>query len=178
MGMSAYMSRELLLFIKSFWYGAVLVLFYDLFCMSRKVIRHSLFWITIEDLLYWIFCAFFLFVQFFRDNHAILRSYLGAGVALGSIACYFGISPFFVKSGIFLLKQIIKIIKLPVNIVKKPIKWLKSKIFRVKLEKKVGFLLKRNRQTSSKKVEKQGESDEKGKLCRRRNPGKWTEPFK
>ena len=35
------MSRELLLFLKSIWYGALLVLIYDLFKISRDVVKHN-----------------------------------------------------------------------------------------------------------------------------------------
>ena len=127
------MSRELLLFVKSIWYGALLVLIYDTLRIGRNVIRHSAAVTAMEDLCFWIFCALFLFSRWFTENSGILRAYLGAGVVLGSLACRLSISPIFVKFFTFLWKKILKVLIFPLNLVKKLIKRLKSRLIRVKL---------------------------------------------
>ncbi|WP_230397800.1 spore cortex biosynthesis protein YabQ [Novisyntrophococcus fermenticellae] len=168
------MSRELLLFVKSIWYGALLVLTYDVLKISRNVIRHSSAFVALEDLLFWIFCALFLFARYFQENSGILRGYLGAGVLFGSLACYVSISPYFVRFFTFLFKKILKILRIPLNIVKKVIKRLKSGLFRVKLllRTKLGGRKKGERLQSHNK----GESDEKKKKRRQKKTHKGTQP--
>ncbi len=134
------MGRELLLFTKSIWYGALLVLTYDILKICRNVIRHSNAFTTFEDLVYWIFCALFLFARFFKENSGILRGYLAAGIVVGSLACYFSISPVFVRFFTFLSKKVWKVLLIPLKIVKKVIKRLKSSLFQGKMfvKRKIG----------------------------------------
>lgn len=127
------MSRELLLFAKAFWYGALLVLLYSQLEVFRNVVRHSAFVTGLEDLIYWIFCALFLFSRCFEENSGVLRLYLGAGAAAGGLACRFSVRPFAVRFFTFLWKKIIKVLKIPFLPVKKVIKWLKWKLIRGKL---------------------------------------------
>ena len=181
------MSRELLLFLKSIWYGALLVLNYDLFKISRDVVKHKTVVMAFEDLCYWIFCAVFLFAQYFQENSGMLRGYLGAGVLIGSLSCYVSISPYFVRVSCFLLKKVLKVLQLPANIVKKVIKRLKSRLFRVKLiarskseKHKEATDVKGESEVAEKgynsySLNNKGESDGKKKKHRRKKPGKSAE---
>lgn len=131
--MSAYMSRELLLFAKAFWYGALLVLLYGQLQVFRSVVRHGAFAAGLEDLIYWIFCALFLFSRCFAENSGVLRLYLGAGAAAGGLACRLSVAPLAVRFFTFLWKKLLRILKIPFIPVKKVIKRLKSKGNRGKL---------------------------------------------
>lgn len=168
------MSRELLLFVKSIWYGAMLVLIYDILRIGRGVIRHSAAVMAVEDLCFWIFCALFLFSRCFTENSGVLRAYLGAGVILGSLACHLSVSAVFVKFFIFLLKKVLKVLVFPLNLVKKRIKRLKSHLIRVKLvlNKK---LAKRKRGKRPPETNK-GELNEEKKKRRQKKRGKGKEP--
>lgn len=131
--MSGYLTEELLLFIKAFWQGAVLVLIYDVFRILRRAVPHGSFWIAAEDLSYWIFCAFFLLGYFYRENSGLLRGYLFAGVLLGGLACSVSISRIFVICGGRLVKACGKILGFPLKKIKKGIKRLKFRVFRFKI---------------------------------------------
>lgn len=76
--MSAYVTRELILFACSIWQGAVLGFWYDLIKTARKLIRHSHAAVSAEDLCYWIAAALYLFVRIYGENSGILRGYLFA----------------------------------------------------------------------------------------------------
>ena len=45
-------------------WGFKLAIVYDAFLIFRNVIRHKNIFIHIEDFIYWIFCAFFVFDSF------------------------------------------------------------------------------------------------------------------
>ncbi|MBS6195426.1 MAG: spore cortex biosynthesis protein YabQ [Clostridiales bacterium] len=94
--MSAYMGKELVLFMKSLWYGSVLLIAYDCLRILRTVFRHSGRMVAVQDLLFWIGSGLFLFSRFFRENSGILRTYLFVGTAVGMASWYFSLSAFFV----------------------------------------------------------------------------------
>ena len=127
------MTRELLLFVKSFWYGASLLLLYDILRIFRKAFRHGKILTATEDIIYWVFCAVYLFSKFYQENSGILRAYLFAGVLLGVFACSASISTPFVKCGAWLLNGCKKILGIPLKGVKKIIKRLKNQLFRFKI---------------------------------------------
>lgn len=86
--MSAYMTGELLLFVRAFWNGALLLLAYDVFRILRRVLRHGKVLTALEDFIYWLFCTFWLLGTFTgeqRDSQrlSVCRSFAGgAGLPL------------------------------------------------------------------------------------------------
>lgn len=91
------MGSELLLFAKSFWYGMIMMVGYDFFRISRRVIRHRPAWIIVEDLCYWIGSGFFLFSWIYRENSGILRGYFFVGLVLGMVIWHNTIGDFLVR---------------------------------------------------------------------------------
>lgn len=90
------MGKELILFMKSLWYGAALLMVYDCLRILRRVFSHSNGLVAFEDLLFWTGSSLFLFSRFFRENAGALRAYLFAGVAAGMLAWHFSLSSFLV----------------------------------------------------------------------------------
>ena len=68
--MSAYMTGELLLFARAFWNGALLLLIYDVIRILRGVVSHGKILTAAEDLLFWIFSAFWLLGYFYGKTAA------------------------------------------------------------------------------------------------------------
>ena len=97
--MSAYMTGELLLFARAFWNGALLLLIYDVIRILRGAVPHGKILTAAEDILFWIFSAFWLLGYFYRENSGVLRGYLFAGFLLGALACHFSVSRFFCQMG-------------------------------------------------------------------------------
>lgn len=91
------MGRELILFAKAIWYGALLFAVYDCLRIWRNVVPHSQGVITMEDLLYWTGSSLFLFSRFFRENSGALRAYLFMGTGAGALAWYLSFSSYFVN---------------------------------------------------------------------------------
>lgn len=111
--MSAYMGRELILFVKSVWYGSFLFFLYDCLRILRKTVPHTGAAIAVEDLLYWMGAAFFLFSVFFRENSGILRGYLFVGAGVGALAWKCSLSTVWVDGLSRMLIKIHVILKIP-----------------------------------------------------------------
>lgn len=109
------MGKELVLFMKSVWYGSFLLMVYDCLRILRRVIPHSSGMIAVEDLIFWVGSSLFLFSSFFRENSGILRGYLFAGVVSGVAAWHFSLSRYFVIYISAVLIKIKQILKIPVQ---------------------------------------------------------------
>ena len=127
------MGKELLLFMKSVWYGSFLLIVYDGLRILRRVFRHSNFAVSAEDLVFWTGSALFLFAKYFQDNSGILRGYLFAGVITGILAWHFSLSPYFIKYISVLLIKMRGFIMIPVKKILFFTKRLKSLAVRCKL---------------------------------------------
>ena len=98
---------------------------YDCLRVLRSVWHHKRRMIDLEDILFGIGSGIFLFVQYFQDNHGILRVHLLAAVILGILAWNGSFSPYFVRGSSFLLKKCRRILEIPVRIVRIFVKRLK-----------------------------------------------------
>jgi spore cortex biosynthesis protein YabQ len=79
--------------------GFALGIFYDIFRILRKIVRHNAVFISIEDLIFWTVSAGLLFILLLRVNFGELRFFVLLAAGLG-LALYFGtLSHFFLKLG-------------------------------------------------------------------------------
>ena len=129
--------------------GMGLVLFYDMFRILRRVIKHGTVWIGIEDLSFWILCTVAVFLLLYNENDGMIRFFAFVGILLG-MGVYLTVFSrlvlrFFVwllsimlkgmkKTGRVLFGPILKIIKKLLLFLKK---WLKKlyKAFKISLNK-------------------------------------------
>lgn len=63
--------------------GGIVRIWYQCLICFRYVIKHKLIAIEIEDLLFWIGTAFYLFVQIYHTSNGSIRWYFVLGIVLG-----------------------------------------------------------------------------------------------
>lgn len=124
--MSTYIHHEIFLLIQSVFTGAILFFCYDLFKALRKVFPHCTWAVSMEDVFYWILCAFFIFAGVYRRNQGILRFFIICGILTGAGICRLTI-------GDIPEKIMICIFKIPAAVLKKITKWLLFPVRRCKL---------------------------------------------
>ena len=76
---------ELQLFGKAVCCGAALAFLYEFFRILRKLIAHGTFWVSLEDLVYWLLCGFLIFRMLYRENSGAVRGFVMAAVVLGML---------------------------------------------------------------------------------------------
>lgn len=113
------MNREFVLFFCALWRGAFLMILYDFLRIYRNAHGCSRRFVSIQDLLYWLLTAFYLFVGLYRENSGVIRGYLLAGLLIGMAAWQYSLSPYFVRAGSWLWRKCVKIVKLPFAVLKK-----------------------------------------------------------
>lgn len=81
--MSQDIIQEVTFFSHSVLMGLLITFFYDWFLICRRLIRHSRFWVSAEDLLFWIVCGLGVFYMLYRENNGILRWFAVVGAVIG-----------------------------------------------------------------------------------------------
>lgn len=67
----------------SFVEGVFLMFLYDFIRAFRMKVKHGRVWILIEDWLFWLLAAFFVFPMIFTLNHGLIRSFFVIALTLG-----------------------------------------------------------------------------------------------
>lgn len=89
--------------------GVMLSVVYDCIRIWRRLVIHKrVFWIGIEDILFWIFAGIELFLLSFETRSGIVRGFLVAGAILGSLT-------YQLILGRFLVNIVSKILKYPLK---------------------------------------------------------------
>ncbi len=142
--------HELDFFAVSFVLGILLVLVYDCLRIFRQLVRHGAVWISLEDLVYWIFTAFAVFSMLYQKNDGLIRGFSIGGVVLGMLLYNQLISRFIVRYIVLFLKKIIHIVKKTGRFIFAPfwkvskagknlVKYLKKRLKKMKNEIKMGI---------------------------------------
>lgn len=85
--------------------------FYDGIRIFRRIIRHGIIWVSVEDFFYLIFFALAAFVLLFQENDGVVRWYIFGGAFLGGLCYHFFLGRFVVKLAtrmIFTIKKQLK----------------------------------------------------------------------
>lgn len=78
--------KELFIFLLAVLAGAIVRLAYRCISCLREVVHHAYWVIELEDLIYWIGTAIFLFVQIYYTSSGSVRWYFVLGIGLGASA--------------------------------------------------------------------------------------------
>lgn len=81
--------REVSVFLSACLAGNLVCLGYMALRILRRIIRHSLFWVSLEDFLFWILAALYLFSEMYRTCFGSIRWYFVLGVVGGGALTYF-----------------------------------------------------------------------------------------
>ena len=78
-------ANELSIFVSACLLGNFVCLIYYAIRVFRRIVRHSLFWVSIEDFVFWIGAALYLFSEMYRTCGGSIRWYFVLGVLVGGI---------------------------------------------------------------------------------------------
>lgn len=75
--------EEISVFVSACLSGVLVSAVYGAIRIFRRMLRHSLFWVSVEDLTYWVWCGIYLFSEMHRTCSGRIRWYFVIGVLLG-----------------------------------------------------------------------------------------------
>lgn len=77
--------------------GIFVTFIYDLLRIFRRVVPHRGFFVSAEDLLFWIYCGGEVFLLMYHESDGTMRWFAVLGALVGMVLYRKYISPFFVK---------------------------------------------------------------------------------
>ena len=95
--MSESIVVEMTFLFHCFLMGILITAVYDIFLVLRRVIRHNMFLVSVEDILFWLACAIAVFFMLYEENNGVLRWFAVLGAALGMILYKATVSRFIVN---------------------------------------------------------------------------------
>lgn len=120
--------HELRFLLYSFSLGIIITFVYDNIRVFRRVIRHNTFFISLEDLFFWIGVALSIFLLQHRENDGVFRWFSVVGAFWGMLIYRKTISRFYVKRMTILFREILKILYLFFSYLFSPIYFVERKI--------------------------------------------------
>ncbi len=140
------------LFLMAASTGIGMLFVYDLFRIFRRVAKHGTTWIAIEDMFFWVGCAFWLFRLMYRQNDGNIRGFVILGVFAGMLLYSLGCSRFIVRGGTAILQFIVKIMAKAVRGLSAPFRFVGRRIGLG--AKSAGHLCKKNGRYMKKRLKK------------------------
>jgi len=77
--------KELSVFLQATLAGNLVYLVYHAIRVFRRIVKHNLFWISLEDAFFWIATGFYLFFVIYQTSNGTIRWYFVLGVLAGGI---------------------------------------------------------------------------------------------
>ncbi len=102
--------------------GAFITFVYDLLRVFRRVISHNGFWVSVEDLAFWGFCAVEVFLLMYHVSNGNLRWFAVLGALVGMVLYSKLIGRFLVKYLSLLLGKIFAVIAKGFQFLFRPVK--------------------------------------------------------
>ena len=106
--MSEFILEEANFFIASFLYGMFLLLVYDGIRIVRRTFLHGKLLIAIEDMIFWIFSGFLIFIMMYEKNNGIVRGTALFSMGIGMFLYYYSISYYIVDFGYEMIGKPVK----------------------------------------------------------------------
>ena len=128
--MSQDIIREVTFFVHFVIMGVVITFVYDWLLILRRLVKHGLIGVSVEDLVFWFACGIGVFYMLYRENNGILRWFAILGAIIGMSVYKIVISDRFVHLMSTCIYKIMWFIFRIIQIVLKPIKWLFSRLFK------------------------------------------------
>ncbi len=116
---------QISIFLSSLLVGATLSLFFDFFRIVNVVLKFNSKRVFVEDIIYFILCAFFTFIYMLVVTDGEVRFYIMLGEAVGWTIYRFTIGSFAYKAILPIIKFCLSVLERVIN--KTRYKWMHRK---------------------------------------------------
>ncbi|WWR15782.1 spore cortex biosynthesis protein YabQ [Lachnospiraceae bacterium JLR.KK008] len=126
--MSPDITLEIYFLFHSFLMGILITVLYDILRILRRMIRHNILAVSVEDFLYWTACSLIIFGMLIRENNGTLRWFAVAGAMAGMFLYKITIGFLFVKYVSLLLIKVLHIMGKLIRLILRPLKFIKKRL--------------------------------------------------
>jgi len=138
-------------------WGIGIVWLYDVLRILRRIVKHTKFFVYVEDIIFWIAEAFIIYHLMYTNDNGAIRIYTMFGICIGIFLYSLLLSRFFVKIISKILTSIINFILKPIRFIKRIFESLFRRFY-TKLKKIIKYFVKR-----LKKIRKTGRIEDNTK---------------
>lgn len=100
--------------------GIFITFIYDILRVLRRVVPHSGWAVSLEDLFFWLYCAVKVFLLMYHESNGTLRWFAVLGALAGMLLYIKTVSPVLVKYASMVLRKALDLVIRAVGIVLKP----------------------------------------------------------
>ena len=121
------MANENEFLLHALYMGIFLTFIYDLFRIFRKVVPHNGFFVSMEDLLFWVYCAEEVFLLMYHESDGTLRWFAVLGAMVGMFLYRKLVSPLFVEYTSKVLLRLFDFLQKVLHFLSRPLAFLLRK---------------------------------------------------
>lgn len=107
--------------------GILITLLYDGLRILRRVIPHNAFFVSLEDLGFWLYCGSEVFLLMYHENNGTLRWFAVLGALAGMLLYRKLLSPLLVKYITLLLQKLLQVICRVLGVLFRPLRVVSEK---------------------------------------------------
>lgn len=105
-----YIVDQVYIFMYAIVGGAIAAFFYDFLRIKRRAIKTNAIIVSIEDIIYWLAAAVFLFITVYKSNSGEIRGYIFIGNIIGVLLYESIFSSIFIASSVMIINIIKRIV--------------------------------------------------------------------
>lgn len=113
---------QVYIFLYAILSGAIVAFLYDILRIKRRAIKTSVIMVGLEDILYWLVAAVFLFIIVYKSNSGEMRGYIFIGNIIGVILYESLFSKIIIASSVMIINIIKRILLFVWRILSYPFK--------------------------------------------------------
>ena len=121
--------QEIQFLFQSFLLGIVITFAYDNIRVFRRVIRHNTFFLSVEDLFFWIATAISIFLLQHRENNGVFRWFSIIGAFVGMLIYRKVFSAFYIKNMTIIFRKVLELLYVFFSYVFSPVYFIEKKMF-------------------------------------------------
>lgn len=125
------MANENEFLLHALFMGIFVTFVYDILRIFRRVVPHNSFFVSLEDCLFWVYCAVRVFLLMYHESNGTLRWFAIFGALSGMYVYMRLVSPLFVKYVSWLLQKLLHILGRALGFLLRPvvrfIKWIRER---------------------------------------------------
>ncbi|NLC69030.1 MAG: spore cortex biosynthesis protein YabQ, partial [Clostridiaceae bacterium] len=120
--MPSFIITELYVFLYSLLGGMLIAFIYDIFRIKRRIVKTSVVFLHLEDILFWIIAVIVMFLFVHYTNEGEIRGYIFIGAFAGAAVYMLLLSKIIISCSVAILNFTIKAVKLILFILTYPVR--------------------------------------------------------
>lgn len=126
--MNQAITVELHFFLISVLWGSIILLAYDGLRIFRRLIKHGIIFLAVEDIIFWVAASVFIFSMIYKQNNGIIRGFSVIGMTIGMVLYHYIFKDYIVNLITKCIRTLLRPLSIAINTVKKFLYYLVLKV--------------------------------------------------